>query len=371
MRPIVHVTDAASSGVLAAVTGIARAQSALPGAKVEFAYVPRADSPPPARIQEMTGPRVRVRRLTANHRMALPALTVGLARLLVSRRSAVIHLHSSRSGMLGRALAALSGSRSRTVYSPHCFAFDRAGIDGARRKVFVGLERLGARLGPHLVLVSETERDLARRVLPGVRTGVLTNRVGEDVLALGEDGAARAASTGTLRIVHVGRIASQKRPEDFAAQARRRHALEAQDQTAARTQFRWLGDGDRSRLGPEVQVAGWLDRSALLSELAEADLMLFTSAGEGMPIAVLEAQAAGVPVIAHDVTGIRDLITDGETGVLVPVGGDLGGALDALLADPARRSALAAAARERVREHHSPGTLAEDSLSAYREAAVP
>lgn len=369
---ILHVTDAASSGVLAAVTTIARAQGERPDLRVELAYVPRHDSPPPHRIQEMVGSSVRVRRLTASPRLAMPALTGGLAALLLRDRPDVLQLHSSRTGMIGRALALLLGLRGRTVYSPHCFAFDRSDLGERPRRVLIALERLGTAMAPRLVLVSDTEQALARDTLPRARTAVLSNRV--DARALGALADARSAADEEgerpLRIVHVGRIAAQKRPAEFAAIVDAWSDPATRPAGAPALQARWLGDGDRSLLGTDVEVSGWLDREQLLAELGRADLMLFTTAGEGMPVAVLEAQALGIPVLAHDVTGMSDVVLDGVTGLLCPDTGALARALAELSVDPARRRRLGDAARQRIRAHFDLHDLAADSLAAYQRIGV-
>ncbi|MFC7456040.1 glycosyltransferase [Brachybacterium sp. GCM10030267] len=360
---ILHITDAASSGVLAAVTTFARAQSAVPGIDVTLAYVPRHDSPSPERIQALAGDRVTVLRWSRSPRTALPALLVRATAELTARRDVLVHLHSSRTGMIGRAVAVLTGHRDRTVYSPHCFAFDRSDAGTLHRRVLTALERAGTLLGPRLLLVSETEERLAQRVLPRARTAVLRNRVdAEQLAALPRP---EAASGGDLRVVHVGRIAAQKRPREFDAVARRWH------EQHPGTVFRWLGEGDRELLGPDVEVSGWLDRDALLAELSRADVLLFTSAGEGLPIAVLEAQALGVPVLAHDVTGMADVVIDGVTGLLRADAEGLLQALGELAADPARRRALGETARARVRACFGLTHLAEDSFAAYRQVGVP
>lgn len=373
---VLHVTDAASSGVLAAVTTLARAQSARAGAEITLAYVPRHDSPSRDRIQAMTGPEVRVVPWARSPRTAMPALLARTLTRFAGGRDDIIHLHSSRTGMLGRLAALLTGRRGRTVYSPHCFAFDRSDATARTRGVLTGLERLGTAMAPRLLLVSEAEEELARRVLPGARTAVLRNRVDASALATVADRArgdrGAGAATG-LRIAHVGRIAPQKRPGEFAALARRWRRGEQRATGTASTTFRWLGEGDRSLLADadgDVEVSGWLDREALHVELARADLLLFTSAGEGMPIAVLEAQAMGVPVIAHDVTGLADVVRDGGTGVLAADGAGLFRALGELAADAPRRRAMGEAAHRRVREHFDLAPLAADSFAAYRRLGI-
>jgi glycosyltransferase involved in cell wall biosynthesis len=82
---------------------------------------------------------------------------------------------------------------------------------------------------------------------------------------------------------------------------------------------------------------------------------------------VIEAQAAGVPVVATPVGGIRETVVDGETGLLVPVGdpGALAGAILRLLQDPELAARLAAEARGRVRERYSEARMIELTLGLY------
>jgi glycosyltransferase involved in cell wall biosynthesis len=82
---------------------------------------------------------------------------------------------------------------------------------------------------------------------------------------------------------------------------------------------------------------------------------------------VIEAQAAGVPVAATPVGGIRETVVDGETGLLVPVGdaAALAAAVCRLLGDPELSARLAAEARRRVRERYSVERMVEETLRLY------
>lgn len=373
---ILHVTDASSAGVLTAVTTLARAQSQHPAVEqVVLGYVPRPDSPPPSGIAELTGPAVEVRRWHRGGRTAMAGLTRRLFSALGAEEFDVVHLHSSRSGFLGRGVAALRGQRARTVYSPHCFAFDRTDFGAVPRAVYRVLELLGAGAANRLVLVSESEAQVARTALPGVRTAVLRNSV--DVAALErtarertaqapseQDRTPRDGSARELLVVHVGRIQGQKRPEQFSAVVA---AVRATLEVPVR--FRWLGDGDRSRLSPDIEVSGWMPHAALVGELARADAVLFTSAGEGMPMSVIEAQTLGVPVIASDVTGLRDIVRDRVTGRLESSAEALARALAEVLADPDLRAGLGSSAAAHARRAFDAADLADRSLSAYRSLA--
>ena len=100
-----------------------------------------------------------------------------------------------------------------------------------------------------------------------------------------------------------------------------------------------LGVGDR------VDLLGWDDRARDL--LPTFDVYLLPSRIEALPVTVMEAMQAGVPVVATDVGSVREAIDDGETGVVVPVGDvdAIVGALIGLRDDPARRRAMGERAR--------------------------
>ena len=119
-----------------------------------------------------------------------------------------------------------------------------------------------------------------------------------------------------------------------------------------------VGDGpDRERiaaaarpLGPAVQLLG--ERGDVRELLADADVFVLSSRSEGLPISILEAMAAGLPVVASCVGGVGEIVVDAETGFLVPVGneGALAAAIERLLADSSLRRRLGAAGRARAEE---------------------
>jgi glycosyltransferase involved in cell wall biosynthesis len=114
-------------------------------------------------------------------------------------------------------------------------------------------------------------------------------------------------------------------------------------------------------LGDRVTFAGALDEPGIAARLAAADLFVWPAVNEAFGMALLEAQASGLPVIAGNSGGVSGIVADGKTGLLAPPGDTaaFAAALRQLLGDPARRMAMGAAARQKVlREHDLPAAAA-------------
>jgi glycosyltransferase involved in cell wall biosynthesis len=116
---------------------------------------------------------------------------------------------------------------------------------------------------------------------------------------------------------------------------------------------------------------GFVPHADLEHLYARAAVVACPSHREGFGVACLEAMAHGRPVVATGVGGLRDLVVDGETGLVVPRRdpGALREALGRLLADPDLRRRLGAAGRERAREHFSWERVTDMTLEAYADAA--
>jgi glycosyltransferase involved in cell wall biosynthesis len=155
-------------------------------------------------------------------------------------------------------------------------------------------------------------------------------------------------------LTHVGRFAPPKNHAlliEAFAQVRAHTPLylllvgggELED--AVRQQVAGLGLQERVRfLGVRADVPAILNAS---------DLFVLSSRWEGNPLSVMEAMAAGLPVVSTAVGGVPELVREGETGLLVPSGdaAALARALQALVDDPARREAMGAAARQHAITH--------------------
>ena len=109
------------------------------------------------------------------------------------------------------------------------------------------------------------------------------------------------------------------------------------------------------RLEGHVAMEGALTQAGVLEHWREAAIGTLTSVSEGMPVALMEAAACGVPVVATDVGGVAELVDHGRTGFLVPSGdvAALAAALESLLAEPETAREMGRAARSRAEERFS------------------
>ncbi len=246
----------------------------------------------------------------------------------------IVHTHSSKAGVLGRLAAAYVarglGRSIPVVHHCHGLAWGTGRQGGVAGRAFWFAERLTGGLCSGVISVSQAVQDLVIHdgIYPRARHAVIHNGIdlehpGEGPFTAGP--AIRAAlglpSSGTL-VVHIGRAVPGK---GHGA------ALDALEIIAA------SGDGDMHLLfvgdGPLIpSLAKRIASSPLLrgrahllgfrtdvgAILRASDLMCLPSAAEGLPLVIIEAMAACLPVIATTVGGIPELVVDGFTGLLVP-----------------------------------------------------
>jgi glycosyltransferase involved in cell wall biosynthesis len=302
-----------------------------------------------------------------------------LARLIRALRPDVVHTHTAKAGAVGRAAAVLAGPRRRPVvvhtFHGHVLRgyFGRAGT-----LLFRAIETALARATDRLVAVSPEVRDelVGLGVAAADRFSVI--RLGIEL----EPRVAFAGDTAELRRRHgvgaetfvvgwFGRMTAVKRTDDLLA------ALAALRGRGVDGVLLLVGDGDdRARLEQRAHDLG-LARSCLFLGYQEdvapwyalCDAVALTSASEGTPVTIIEALAAGRPVVATDVGGVPDVVDEGESGFLVAPGDTeaLAERLELLARDPERRASMGAAGRERVLRRYAVERLVDDVDALYRE----
>ena len=211
---------------------------------------------------------------------------------------------------------------------------------------------------------------LAQSFLPEKPIGMIPNAIRSDRFKPLGPGAVR--SPGPLRILCVARLVARKGISDLlealALVGDREVELILQgsgpEAHALTVQARELG------LASQVKLAGFRAPHDLPPVYAAADVFVLPSHSESCSMALLEAMASGLPVVATGTGGTPELIEEGQGGVLVPVRSPrhLAEALSKLVADPALRARMGAHNRQRVEDHYSWDVVTESYLAEYERA---
>lgn len=294
----------------------------------------------------------------------------GLLGLVSAERHSLMHCHSAKAGVLGRAVARTRGVPA--VYSPHCFPF--VGEFGTPRRVFATTVEwmLGRAATAAILCVCEAERQLAleRRLTAPERLRVIYNgsepcdeavEPNASLLALRRHGPV-AASIAVLR--------KQKRIDVL---------IDAAPLVLARVpdaRIAIVGDGPlRDELHARAAALGLNrdERFAFLPfeppsarHLRALDVFVLSSGWEGLPIAILEALACGVPQVATEVGGTGEAVGP-DTGLLVPPHDPaaLADALADLLSDGDLRRRMADASRARHAERFGIERMVAETAALY------
>jgi glycosyltransferase involved in cell wall biosynthesis len=340
---VVHATECAASGTLEMIVSLAH-ELAASGARQYFVYSPRPETPAdlasrfPAGVEFVAVPAAR-----GLHLAFARDFYDALVRVVRASSPDVLHLHSSKAGFIGRLARAAHRWPCRVLYSPHGLSFLDPDAP-ARNAVFRALEWLAARGGAVPVACGRGEAALLTRLSRRAPL-LLENCIEDFFLGIGRQ------ENPVPTIVTVGRLSRQKAPDSFATVARRVRA----QRPGAR--FVWVGDGEphyREMLEEAgVEVTGWCNREAVAGHLARAHVYLQTSRWEGLPIAVIQALAAGVPCVVNDCVGNRDAVSHGIDGFVESDAPALAASVVRLLADPPLRARLAAAARSEAARRFS------------------
>lgn len=278
---------------------------------------------------------------------------------LLREQPDLLHAHSSKAGLLGRISAWMVGIPS--VFTAHGWAFT-GGATAARKLVTVPSEWLAARTGGDIICVSRYDRDLAQRyaIASEARLHTVWNGI--------EDAEMRAAPGSGARpvVTMVARFAAQK---DHATLLR---AIAMIGDVPCR--LRLVGDGpllpEAKALAADLAIDDRVEftgsRTDVTTLLAHSDVFVLASRFEGLPISIIEAMRAGLPVVASDVGGVPELVNE-ETGILVAEGDALvlAEALKRLLGSPALLSSMGEKGRERYEKDFRASTMIEKTLDIY------
>ena len=297
----------------------------------------------------------------------------GLATAIRRARPDVLCGYGFRTGLatrlLGRAVRARTVTGIRGLYVTE---IER--LDGPRGRLVMAVERATAPLVDAYVANSAGALAvLAEHGIPAAKLHHVPN--GIDVAAWPP--VDREGRDGPPVIACVARFTPVKRQQDLVA------ALALLRARGVDAHLRLAGDGpllgavraqaERLGLTDRVTLHGALGPAAVAGLLADADIACLPSTQEGMPGAVMEAMASGLPVVGTAVNGIADLVDDGATGLLVAPRDPpaLAAALERLLGDAPLRRRMGAAGRARVAGELSLERMVDAMDGLYRGLAGP
>lgn len=277
-----------------------------------------------------------------------------ILKVLREFRPDILHLHSSKAGVLGRAAGAVSRMSDRSIYTIH--GFDT--ILKAHR-VYLPLERILSRFCGTVVAVSDYDLSNLRR--HGIRNAVCVANAVRDFREDPEHPDAAlvralesARSGGRRVVVTLARLAPPKR---FDLVARTARILEPEGYS-----FFWIGNREppSGPLPGNLSCLGDLPGARLL--LRHADVCLLLSDYEGLPMSVLESLCAGVPVVASDVGGIPEALRDGGGITVLNDPAAAAAAIRRVAETPEDRVRFGASARASYEDRYSVAAMA----GAYR-----
>jgi len=285
----------------------------------------------------------------------------------------IVHAHTSKGGFLGRIAAGLAGTPV-VIYTVHGFTFNELS-PRLTKAFYTFLERLAAPFGDLIIAVAEEHRQRAinRRMIKPDK--IITIRNGIDVSRFSDTGDRNAkrdelpCPSDSLLVGCVGRLVPSKGPEYLV------RAIPLVVQRYPKTHFLFVGDGSQKSklvsLSNDLGVDGHCDflgfRRDVPELLASFDIFVLPSPREGLSIALLEAMASGLPVVATNVSGNREPIDSDVDGILVnPLDSTaLAEGINALIRDRTRARAMGERARQKVEEFFSEEAMIERTLEVY------
>ena len=294
-----------------------------------------------------------------------------LVRLIRKEQPDVIHTHTAKAGALGRLASIIAGKGAIRIHTFHGHLLH--GYFGkVKTYLVIAIERLLAKKTDLLVAVGTRVRDDLLRARIGSAEKFVVSFPGLQLPATFDIASERkklGLDSSTLYCTFVGRLTHIKRPDRL---------LDVASITKAgglNIHFLIAGDGElakdcQERIVEEklpVTLLGW--RKDIDEILASSDMAILTSDNEGIPLTLIQASLAGLPIVATRVGSISDIVVHGETGFLTdsePV--RLADAIAALVSDPALRKSMGDGGRKRALSQFSAHAMVTAHEDMYTSA---
>lgn len=290
-----------------------------------------------------------------------------ICHILEDKQPDIIHCHSSKAGIVGRIAGAIKNVPA--VFTAHGWAFT-SGVSPAKRIIYAAIEHMMLGITRKVICVSEFDRQLAQRWflhsysrIVTVHNGIVdknfnSNIVREDFLP--------------LKLVSVARFSHQKNNMELIRAVEQINKL-----YSGSLQLNMVGDGPllsgakayvtSHKLENDVHFLG--SRTDVDDILNQNDIFCLISNYEGLPISIIEAMRAGMPIIASDVGGVNELVQDEVNGVLISRGNisELVDKLKYILERKELIKSMGEASRKIYEEEYTADRMNQKILSVYNE----
>jgi glycosyltransferase involved in cell wall biosynthesis len=281
----------------------------------------------------------------------------------------VIHTHTAKAGVLGRLAAILAGPRAKRVHTFHGHLL-HGYFSGWKVKLVIAIEKFLAKRTDVLVAVgNQVKNDLLaagigkadqyRVFYPGL---VEPTKIAKEVARKQCE-----MSDGNIYVAYVGRMTAIKRPDrlmDAAAQIKARN-LPVKFIVAGEGDLFEATKRDAAARDLPVRFLGW--RKDIGALFAASDIAILTSDNEGIPLTLIQAAQASLPIVATGVGSVSDIVVHEVNGYLVdsePAA--LADALQKLAIDPVLRAIMGSAGRERAGRYFSLEKMCVDHTELYQ-----
>lgn len=292
--------------------------------------------------------------VSMSNTLSVQTLTA-VRRILKAGSYDVLHTHGGTAGFWGRAVAVLSRSPRAMIHTYHGLHYF---VNGENVRRFRIVDKTLLPFTTKIVCVCESDRAkaIASKVADEVKTVVVRNGIEVDRFAVtdkrGSIRSSLSVKENDFVFGNIGRLHRQK------GQTILLRAFQKVVDQHSNTWLWLIGDGElrnglellAGRLGIAERVRFLGGRKDVADLLPALDVFVLPSLWEGQPIALLEAMAAGVPVVASNVDGIPEVVENGTSGLLVDVNSvnSLASSMSTLMANSQLRSTLAHNGRERI-----------------------
>jgi glycosyltransferase involved in cell wall biosynthesis len=291
-----------------------------------------------------------------------------LVSMIRAEKPDVIHTHTAKAGVLGRVASIVAGSKAIRIHTFHGHLL-HGYFSGWKTALVIAIEKFLAKRTQFLIAVGNQVRDdlLAvgignaekfRTFFPGLPSpATLSKTQCRNALGL---------NPSTIYCTFVGRLTQIKRPDRLLDIA------EQMNKNGTNLHFLIAGEGDLFEVSKEralreelpVTFLGWRNDIDLI--FAASDIAILTSDNEGIPLTLIQAAQAGLPIVAPRVGSIADIVLDGENGFLTPPHvAEMADSLTRLVNDKVLREKLGANGRDRAEEFFSLGKSLADHMKLY------